>query len=129
LLRSEIQKEDEMNQSYVWRQVALTLFLMLIGLSAPFVWAQTLGTEPQFNTAVQGQTGAQPEGAFYNFVNWIGNVVAPVGAGGAVFGAIIAFMSGRHMGRWLIAAAALLAVSGLTRLLEFWVLQGTGGVS
>ena len=118
-----------MNQAYGWRQVALTLILVLMGLSAPIVWAQTLGTAPQFNTAVQGQTGAQPEGAFFNFINWIGNVVAPVGAGGAVFGSIVAFMSGRHMGRWLIAAAALLAVSGVTRLLEFWVLQGTGGVS
>ena len=95
----------------------------------PIPALQTLGTAPQFNTAVQGQTGAQPEGAFFNFINWIGNVVAPVGAGGAVFGAIVGFMSGRHVGRWLMAAAALLAVSGLTRLLEFWVLQGTGGVS
>jgi hypothetical protein len=118
-----------MNQFYGWRQVALTLILVLMGLGAPFLWAQTLGTAPQFNAAVQGQTGAQPEGAFFNFINWIGNVVAPVGAGGAVFGAIVAFMSGRHMGRWLIAAIALLAVSGLTRLLEFWVLQGSGGVS
>ncbi len=76
-----------MNQSYGWRQVALTLIVVLMGLSAPFIWAQTLGTAPQFNTAVQGQTGAQPEGAFFNFINWIGNVIAPVGAGGAVFGA------------------------------------------
>src|SRR5205807_4062926 len=94
-----------------------------------FLFAQTLGTAPVFNRAVLGQTGAQPEGAFFNFINWIGNVIAPIGAGGAVFGCIVAFMSGRHMGRWLIAAIALLAVSGVTRLLEFWVLQGTGGVS
>ncbi len=32
---------------------------------------------PQTNVAVQGQTGAQPEGAFLNLVNWIGNVIAP----------------------------------------------------
>jgi len=118
-----------MNQSCDWSRVTLALIVVLLGLGAPFLWAQTLGTAPTFNTAVQGQTGAQPEGAFFNFINWIGNVVAPVGAGGAVFGSIVAFMSARHIGRWLIAAAALLAVSGLTRLLEFWVLQGTGGVS
>ena len=118
-----------MNQSCDWWRVTLALIVVFMTLGAPYLWAQTLGTAPQFNTAVQGQTGAQPEGAFFNFINWIGNVVAPVGAGGAVFGSIVAFMSGRHMGRWLIAAAALLAVSGLTRLLEFWVLQGTGGVS
>src|SRR5881397_4149828 len=118
-----------MNGLWNWSRIAFALMLACMTLGTPFLWAQTLGTAPQFNVAVQGQTGAQPEGAFFNFVNWIGNVVAPVGAGGAVFGSIVAFMSGRHMGRWLIAAAALLAVSGLTRLLEFWVLQGTGGVS
>ena len=100
-----------------------------ISFGTPFLWAQTLGTAPQFNIAVQGQTGAQPEGAFFNFINWIGNVVAPVGGGGAVFGAVVAFMSGRTFGRWLLASAMLLAVSGVTRLLEFWVLQGVGGVS
>ena len=118
-----------MNQSCDWSRVTLALIVVFMALSAPYLWAQTLGTAPQLNVAVQGQTGAQPEGAFFNFINWIGNVVAPVGAGGAVFGCIVAFMSGRHMGRWLIAAAALLAVSGVTRLLEFWVLQGVGGVS
>ena len=118
-----------MNQSCDCSRVTLALIVVFMALSAPYLWAQTLGTAPQLNVAVQGQTGAQPEGAFFNFINWIGNVVAPVGAGGAVFGCIVAFMSGRHMGRWLIAAAALLAVSGVTRLLEFWVLQGVGGVS
>lgn len=107
--------------------VALIVVLMVVG--APFLWAQTLGNAPQLNVAVQGQSGAQPEGAFFNFINWIGNVIAPVGAGGAVFAGIIGYVSGRGSGRWLLAAAALLAVSGLTRLLEFWVLQGVGGVS
>src|SRR5437879_2507675 len=118
-----------MKWSWDWSRIALALMVICMSLSSPYVWAQTLGQAPQFNVAVQGQSGAQPEGAFFNFINWIGNVVAPVGAGGAVFGSIVAFMSGRHMGRWLIVAAALLAVSGLTRLLEFWVLQGVGGVS
>ena len=114
----------------VWNlRVALALMFVCISFGTPFLWAQTLGTAPQFNIAVQGQTGAQPEGAFFNFINWIGNVVAPVGAGGAVFGAVVAFMSGRTFGRWLLASAMLLAVSGVTRLLEFWVLQGVGGVS
>ena len=116
-----------MNQSYGWRQVALTLILVLMGLSAPFVWAQTLGTAPQFNTAVQGQTGAQPEGAFFNFVNWIGNVVAPVGAGGAVFGCdrrvhvgashgTLADRGGRiARGVWIDPASRVLGVAGNRR--------------
>jgi hypothetical protein len=119
-----------MNSSCEWLRAFLVLSVLFgIFVAAPVIWAQTLGTAPVFNTAVQGQSGAQPEGAFFNFINWIGNVVAPVGAGGAVFGAIVAYLSGRQVGRWLLASAALLAVSGLTRLLEFWILQGTGGVS
>src|SRR5438309_12111059 len=105
---------------------ALGLILFYAGLSAV---AQNLGTAPQTNVAVQGQTGAQPEGAFLNFINWIGNVIAPVGAGGAVVGAVITWLTGRGFGRWLFAAAALLAVSGVTRLIEFWITSGTGGVT
>jgi hypothetical protein len=93
------------------------------------MWAQNLGSAPASNVAVQGQTGAQPEGAFLNFINWVGNVIAPVGAGGAVLGAVVSWLTGRGFGRWLFAAAALLAISGVTRLIEFWITNGTGGVT
>ena len=98
-------------------------------LAGEYAWAQNLGNAPQTNVAVQGETGAQPEGAFLNFINWVGNVIAPVGAGGAVLGAVVSWLTGRGFGRWLFAAGALLAVSGLTRLLEFWITNGTGGVT
>jgi len=111
-----------------WRKrlvvVALTLLLI-----AEIAAAQNLGSSPQLNVAVQGQTGAQPEGAFLNFINWVGNVISPVGAGGAIVGAVVSWLTGRGFGRWLFAAAALLAVSGVTRLIEFWVTNGTGGVT
>jgi hypothetical protein len=97
-------------------------------LAGEYAWAQSLGTAPQTNVAVQGETGAQPEGAFLNFINWVGNVIAPVGAGGAVLGAIVSWLTGRGFGRWLFAAGALLAVSGITRLLEFWITNGTKGI-
>jgi hypothetical protein len=106
--------------------VALAIMLLAIG---QYVVAQNLGGSPQFNVAVQGQTGAQPEGTFLNFINWIGNVIAPVGAGGAVVGAVVSWLTGRGFGRWLFAAASLLAVSGVTRLIEFWITNGTGGVT
>jgi hypothetical protein len=64
--------------------------------------AQNLGAAPASNVAVQGETGAQPEGAFLNFINWVGNVIAPVGAGGAVLGAIVSWLTGRGFGRWLL---------------------------
>jgi hypothetical protein len=38
-------------------------------LAAQNVLAQNLGQNPQFNVAVQGQRGAQLEGAFLNFIN------------------------------------------------------------
>lgn len=109
-------------------KTAVLIIVLTILFGSSMAVAQTLGSAPAFNRAVQGQTGAQPEGAFFNFINWIGNVIAPVGAGGAVFGGIVSYMAGRPFGRYLLAAVGLLAVSGLTRLLEFWVLQGVGGV-
>jgi len=107
---------------------ALALLGVVLLLCGTYAWAQNLGAAPATNVAVQGQTGAQPEGAFLNMINWIGNVIAPVGAGGAVVGAIAAWLTGRGFGRWLLAAGSLLAVSGVTRLIEFWVANGIGGV-
>jgi hypothetical protein len=106
--------------------IVLAIMMLAVG---QFVLAQNLGTAPATNVAVQGQTAAQPEGAFLNFINWIGNVIAPVGAGGAVVGAVVSWLTGRGFGRWLFAAAALLAVSGVTRLIEFWITNGSGGVT
>ena len=111
-----------------WKKPLAVLALTFLAVGQVVV-AQNLGAAPQTNVAVQGQTGAQPEGAFLNFINWIGNVIAPVGAGGAVVGAVVSWLTGRGFGRWLFAAAALLAVSGVTRLIEFWITNGTGGVT
>src|SRR6516164_1611258 len=114
------------------RQVRLAALVLALGpylMHLTWALAQNLGAAPQVNVAVQGQTGAQPEGAFLNFVNWVGNVIAPVGAGVAVLGGIVSYASGRGYLCWIGTAVGLLAVSGLTRLLEFWIQQGTGGVS
>src|SRR5690349_24841968 len=109
------------------RTAAVVLAVCLLVVCQSVALAQNLGAAPQTNVAVQGQTGAQPEGAFLNFVNWIGNVIAPVGAGVAILGAIVNYAAGRAFIRYGVVALGLLAVSGLTRLLEFWILQGTGG--
>jgi hypothetical protein len=111
------------------RIAALFLFLIILLQFSPLlVQAQNLGGTPATNKAVQGQTAAQPEGAFLNLVNWVGNVIAPVGAALCVVMAIINYTHGRGVARWAIAAAGLLMVSGLTRLIEFWISQGTAGV-
>jgi hypothetical protein len=117
-----------MKAGETWKR-GLAVAAICFNLGSQIIWAQSLGPQPQFDVAVQGQTGAQPEGAFLNFINWIGNVIAPVGAGGAVVGAIVSWLHGRGVGRWLAAAAGLLAVSGITRLIEFWITNGTGGVT
>lgn len=113
------------------RALALLGVAFLLGCTWAVGWGfgQNLGTAPQTGVAVQGETGAQPEGAFLNMINWIANVIAPIGAGGAVVGAVVAWITGRGFGRWIFAAAALLGVSGITRLLEFWITSGTGGVT
>ena len=113
---------------YTWKRSLIVLVILLLA-TGQFVVPQNLGQAPATNVAVQGETAAQPEGAFLNFINWIGNVIAPVGAGGAVAGAIACWLTGRGFGRWLLAAAALLAVSGVTRLIEFWITNGTRGVA
>src|ERR1035438_7502610 len=111
------------------RIAAMALAVCLLVVCQSVALAQNLGAAPQSNVAVQRQAGAQPEGAFLNFVNWVGNVISPVGAGIAVVGGVVSYASGRGYVRWIGTALGLLAVSGLTRLLEYWIAQGTGGVS
>lgn len=109
--------------------LVITVLLLFIVSANIAVMAQNMGAAPQVNVAVQGQTGAQPEGAFLNLVNWIGNVIAPVGAGLALAGGLVSYVSGRGVMRYVVTALGCLAVSGVTRLLEFWIQQGGGGVS
>jgi hypothetical protein len=118
----------KLQADFGWKKPLVVAAIALLAI-VQFVAAQNLGAAPQFNVAVQGQTGAQPEGSFLNFINWVGNVIAPVGAGGAVLGAVVSWLTGRGFGRWLFAAAALLAISGVTRLIEFWITNGTGGIT
>ena len=114
-----------------WRRQAALASLLIIAtlqLTQLTSYAQNLGQQPATGQAVQGQTAAQPEGAVLNAVNWVGNVIAPVGAALAVVMAVIAYSQGRGVARWAITAAGLLVVSGLTRLIEFWIANGTAGV-
>ena len=90
--------------------------------------AQNLGQQPATGQAVQGQTAAQPEGTVLNLVNWIGNVISPVGAALAVVMAVVSYSQGRGVARWAVTAGGLLVISGLTRLIEFWIANGTAGV-
>ena len=109
---------------FAWMAISLAL----AEVTAQAALAQNLGAAPQVNKAVQGQTATQPEGAFLNLVNWIGNVIAPVGAALCVVMAVVSYTHGRGVARWAVSAAGLLMISGLTRLIEFWIQQGQAGV-
>jgi hypothetical protein len=117
-----------------WRDAryrfALVSLLILVSLQLFSVIsnAQNLGQSPQTGQAVQGQTAAQPEGTVLNLVNWVGNVISPVGAALAVVMAVVSYSQGRGVARWAVTAAGLLVISGLTRLIEFWIQNGTAGV-
>lgn len=80
-----------------WRKPLAGATLGVV-LAAQILWAQNLGRAPATNVAVQGEQASQPEGAFLNFINWVGNVISPVGAGGAVVGAVVAWLTGRGLG-------------------------------
>src|SRR5260370_4529784 len=108
--------------------LVLLVGMVLMQSALTVASAQNLGGTPQLNKAVQVQTAAQPEGAFLNFVDRVGNVIAPVGAALCVVVAIVSYVHGRRVARWAIAALALLLVSGLTRLIEFWITQGQSGI-
>jgi hypothetical protein len=111
------------------RLVLAFLLSILVIQCLPLVSsAQNLGAAPATGQAVQGQTAAQPEGTVLNLVNWVGNVIAPVGAALAVVMAVIAYSQGRGVARWAVTAGGLLVISGLTRLIEFWIQNGTGGI-
>ncbi len=86
--------------------------------------AQNLGTAPAVGQAVQGQTASQPEGAFLNVVNWVGNVICPVGAGLAVVGTVIQWRSGRGWMPTAMTAGGLLMVSGILRVIEYFIQNG-----
>ena len=114
----------------VERRFALVALLVIAWLQLfPLVTdAQNLGQQPATGQAVQGQTAAQPEGTLLNLVNWVGNVISPVGAALAVVMAVVSYSQGRGVARWAITAGGLLVISGLTRLIEFWIANGTAGV-
>lgn len=110
-------------------RIALAGLLAIVFLHVfPLSYAQNLGQQPATGQAVQGETAAQPEGTFLNLVNWVGNVIAPVGAALAVVMAVVAYSQGRGVGRWAVTAVGLILISGVTRLIEFWIANGTAGV-
>jgi hypothetical protein len=103
---------------------ALVCIIGATALAPAVSVAQNLGNTPATGKAVQGQTAAQPEGAFLNLVNWVCNVICPVGAGIAVVATILQWRSGRSWLPSAMTAGGLICVSGILRLIEYFIQQG-----
>ena len=106
------------------RAFALVCIIGAIALAPAVSVAQNLGNTPATGKAVLGQTAAQPEGAFLNLVNWVCNVICPVGAGVAVVATILQWRSGRSWLPSAMTAGGLICVSGILRLIEYFIQQG-----
>lgn len=109
-----------------WREkvrfaVLAGVFTFTLAMAPAAAVAQNLGQQPATGQAVQGQNASTPEGTFLNFVNWVGNVICPVGAGLAVIGCIVNWRSGRNYIGWAATAGGLLMVSGALRFIEFLI--------
>ena len=110
------------------KRVVVALFIFLVIVQTVAI-AQNLGAAPQVNVAVQGQTGRSPKAR--SSTSSTGSVTSSLRSARALrFWALsVAMQPGEECFRWLVTAAGLLAISGLTRLIEFWIAQGGGGIS
>ena len=104
--------------------LALMFMVGAITLGPVMAIAQTTGASPTFNATVQGQSASTVEGTFGNVVNYIGNVICPVGAALMVAATLVQVKSGKGWVGSAITAGGLLAVSGITRLIETMVTNG-----
>ena len=106
------------------RAIGSTLLLLSLVSVPVSIHGQNLGKEPAVGQAVQGEQASQPEGAFLNLVNWIGNVICPVGAALAIVACVVCWRHGRGYMPWALTAGGLLTISALTRLAEFFIQNG-----
>jgi uncharacterized membrane protein YebE (DUF533 family) len=104
--------------------LALMFMIGAVTLGPVMAIAQTTGSSPTFNATVQGQSASTVEGTFGNVVNYIGNVICPVGAALMVAATLVQVKSGKGWAGSAITAGGLLAVSGITRLIESMVTNG-----
>jgi len=112
-------------RSPLLRAIGTSLILLSLVSGAAVCQAQNLGATTQTGKAVLGQNAYQVEGSVMNLVNWIGNVICPIGAGLAVVATVLAWRTGRGYLPWALTAGGLLGISMLTRLAEYFITNGT----
>jgi hypothetical protein len=120
--------ENKHKRRLLWLAFSLMMFAVILGPASAVLMAQSSASAPVFNATVQGQSASTVEGTFANVVNYIGNVLCPIGSALAVVATVIQAKSGRSWAPSAITAGALLAVSGITRLIESMVTNGQSAV-
>jgi hypothetical protein len=113
------------------KMLAFGFFLLVLGaviLGPAAAIAQSTGTAPVFGATVQGQSASTVEGTFANVVNYVGNVICPIGAGLMVAATVVQVKGGKSWVPTGVTAMGLLGVSGVTRLIESMVTNGQSAV-
>ncbi len=105
-------------------RLLLAITLTFAVLTPAMTIAQNLGKSPALGQAVQGQNASQVEGGITNVVNWVANVICPTLAGLAVVATVIQWRSQRPWMPTAATAGGLLAVSGILRLIEYFITNG-----
>jgi uncharacterized membrane protein YebE (DUF533 family) len=110
-------KPDAARHHRIMCWIALIFMFGAVTIGPVMAIAQSTGSAPVFNATVQGQSASTVEGTF-------GNVICPVGAAVMVAVCVMQIKSGKGWVGSAITAGGLLAVSGITRLLETMVTNG-----
>jgi hypothetical protein len=121
-------KPDTNSQRKLFCWAAFVFMLGSIALGPAMALAQSTGSAPVFGATVQGQSASTVEGTFANVVNYVGNVICPIGAALMVAATVVQVKNGKSWVPSGVTAGALLAVSGITRLIESMVTNGQAAV-
>lgn len=121
-------KQIDFRKMFATGALILMFGLIAIGPASAIASAQTSGAEPTFNATVQGESASTVEGTLANVVNYVGNVICPIGAGLMVAATVVEVKRGKSWVPPAVTAGGLLAVSGITRLIESMVLNGQSAV-
>ncbi|HZQ54040.1 MAG TPA: hypothetical protein VFB14_17695 [Bryobacteraceae bacterium] len=93
------------------------------------IHAQTSGDAgPVVGKVAPGQSAAVPEGTAESVLSYLANVIFPLLTVGFLAYVVFALKTGRGWLVGAVCAVCCLMLSGLTRLLEYHVMQGAAGI-
>lgn len=100
------------------------IFFLSLCIAPASVFAQTNGSGgPMLGVTVPGQTAATPQMTLMNAINWVGNVAAPIAAGATTVATVVQWKTGRGWVPMAATTAGLVSISGILRMVEYFVQQ------